>query len=276
MSSIIHVHIHVYNSKPICSLVIPELLQLGAPLHGFIKKINSYIDHRFIGYFAITIIYFQSIFTDEEELSPRELKRVRMREKKQFMKYVKQMEDFLVLSRSRLAGLFIQFDKKRDYLLPLETVQDILGRLRVPVEDHVINVVCDALENHTGMSAVIDYRLLLKRGLVDILEQYLTILEQQEESNEFFPVDDEETKCLIKIEPISTPSSTSTITQEVLHPTKSTMDGKHGEWSEMFKEDAQKQFMCLIEYCQRHNIILDKASAERGNCLNILLTLLKM
>lgn len=206
----------------------------------------------------------ESISTDDEELSPRELKRVRMKEKKQFMKDVKRMEDFLILSRSRLAGLLIQFDKKRDYLLPLETIQDILGRLRVPVEDHVINVVCDALENHTGINAVIDYRLLLKRGLVDILEQYLTILEQHEESNELFPVDDKETKCLIKIEPISTSSSTSAITQEVLRPTKSTMDGKHGEWSEMFKEDAQKQFMCLIEYCQRQNIILDKASAERA------------
>ena len=54
----------------------------------------------------------QTSDSDDEELIPAELKRLRLRERRQLLKDVQHLEKFLTLSRNRLAGFLLPYDTK--------------------------------------------------------------------------------------------------------------------------------------------------------------------
>lgn len=206
----------------------------------------------------------QTSDSDDEELSPAELKRLRLRERRQLLKDIQRLEKFLTLSRNRLAGFLIPYDTKKNYLIPTNIILESLQRLRAPINEQVVGFLCEVLEKETAKEHFIDYRWLFKTGLIEMVEKYLQEMDELQKSEMTMPLlngtsQNEESSLLM-----SPSSGTFTPT------TMSTLGGCYGELAEEVKKVAQKQFISLLEYCQLHNIVLDKTLAERGTVIHII------
>lgn len=204
----------------------------------------------------------QTSDSDDEELSPAELKRLRLRERRQLLKDVRRLEKFLTLSGNRLAGFLLPHDPKKTYLIPTDIILECLERLRAPVNGQIVGILCEVLEKETAKEHLIDYRWLFKTGLVEMVEKYLQEMDELQKSEIAMPLlvvngnsQNMESSLLM-----SPSSGTSTI---------STLGGCYGELAEEVKKVAQKQFISLLEYCQLHNIVLDKALAEKGTVIHL-------
>ena len=182
------------------------------------------------------------------------------------MKDLEKLEHFIGLSRTRLSGHLVSFDQNRTCILPRNVIIGILDRVRVPVEDFVIDILCDGLEEN-GM---IDYRLLFKRGYCDIVDKYMNSLDKIEQN---MNKDSSNESCVEKDKMCSsvvdTGSSIIRDHKEAMDSksllTFSTMNGEIGEWSEKIKEESYRQFMKLIEFCEDHGIELDHSLVKKGN-----------
>ena len=191
-----------------------------------------------------------------------EQNRLRRKEKRLLFKDLKKLEHFIGLSRTRLAGYLVQFDQKRTYLIQRVVIAEILTKIRVPVEDFVIDILCDALE-HEGM---IDYRSLFKGGYANIVEKYMERLETQRQQAIKIHIDSEE-GCTRKEEESMTEATNSRDGAESSTLlARSTLSGKIGEWSDVLREESYRQFEKLMEFCQKRQLMLNRSLAERGNC----------
>ena len=206
----------------------------------------------------------QTSDSDDEELSPAELKMLRLRERKQLLKDVQRLEKFLTLSRSRLAGFLIPYDTKKNYLIPTDIILECLERLRAPVSGQIVGILCEVLEKETAKEHFIDYRWLFKTGLVEMVEKYLQEMDELQKNEMAMPLlngNNQNKESSLLMSPSDGGSTTSIM---------STLGGCYGELAKEVKKVAQKQFISLLEYCQLHNIVLDKALAEKGTVIHII------
>ncbi len=200
-----------------------------------------------------------------------ERNRLKRREKRQLMKDLKKLEHFIGLSRTRLSGYLVSFDQNRTCILPRNIVIGILEKIRVPVEGFVVDILCDAMEEN----GAIDYRLLFKGGYCNMVDKHMNRLDQAERN---VNRDTSEESCVEKDDkgsgvvnggfsdsrdgPLEGLGSTNLLTF-------STMEGKIGEWSETIKEESYRQFMKLIYFCQKHDLMLDYSLVKKGiNMIN--------
>ena len=131
--------------------------------------------------------------------------------------------------------------------------------MRVPVEEFVVDILCDALEKE----GKIDYRLLFKGGFANAVEKYLEELEKHGDNGST----KKKASHTVQEEVVSGDalSFRDGIEEYGIRPTISTMEGRNGEWSQALKQESLKQFADLIEFCHKHQISLDQSLVERGN-----------
>ncbi len=182
-------------------------------------------------------------------MSVAEKLRLRNKEKRELLRDLSKLERFVGLSKTRIAGYIIRFDWDRSYLVPRELVEETLKKIRSPVEDFVIELLCDALASKGGK---IDYRMLFKGGFARLVNKYIKSTEKRnkDDSNE---LEDEEANSDMRRGEGVDGSSVN-----------STMGGAVGVWSKKIKEQSQRQFEELMEFCEKHRILLNRSIAERG------------
>lgn len=212
----------------------------------------------------------QASASDDEELTAAELRWIRLMERKNLLRDISRLEKLLKTCRMRIADLVVPYDANKTYLVPTDLLLDCLERYIVPPSIPLQSTItlCNALEKETGEGgSVIDYRKLFQPSLEDVVLRYVMQKEERKEplvitedesimslNSSSFTEDDSET--------LSTFSGSSCGLMD--ERTLSTMDGERGVWSSEFKNDAQKQFLSLVEYCHKNNIVLDKKLAKRG------------
>ena len=183
-------------------------------------------------------------------MSVAEKLRLRNKEKRELLRDMTKLERFVGLSKTRIAGYIIKFDWDRSYLVPRELVEGTLKKIRSPVEDFVIELLCDALASKAGK---IDYRMLFKGGFARLVNKYIKSTEKRNKADSNELEDDEANSYMRRGEGIDGSSGIN-----------STMGGAVGVWSEKIREQSQRQFEELMEFCEKRQIMLNRSIAERG------------
>jgi hypothetical protein len=189
--------------------------------------------------------------SEDDELTAAELRRQRLRERKEILKDMRRLEKYLKLCRTRIAEFVVPYDTNKTYLIPTDILIDFIERLRPPVSVNIIMILCEALEKETDKDDTVDYRKLFCDGLESLVEEYLSAEDVVKETP-------------MSVESDTNSSISSEISASTSTVTSSTLPGNNGMWACGVKENALKQFIALIEYCKAHNIVLNKKLAERG------------
>ena len=210
------------------------------------------------------------------EPTEHELRVMKQQLKKQLLKDATQLEKFINSNRRRIAGLLLAQDTGRDHRLTAESLMATLKKLKVPVEEeHMLRMILVALARETGKNGQVNYQLLMRGNLGALIEKHITeneLVECGRGGQEIQKVVFGEESATKLVEQSSAAregdvshSSTSAGTKPAAERLKrSTMTGKNGEWASEYKQEAVRQFNELIEYCKEHEIILDRATAEKG------------
>lgn len=187
-------------------------------------------------------------------MTPAELRLLKLRERNKLLKDIHRLQMFLKICRTRIAELVVPYDTRKSCLIPTELLYEYLVERLLPpsMSLEAIVILCKVSEKETEKKGHIDYRKLFSDSLEEMIIKYL------QEKDKHPPV--------IKIEKseISTVKSEQKIEERVTtdHKVFSTLDGEIGKWSVETKDNAQRQFTALLEYCFRNDIVLDKKLAK--------------
>lgn len=211
--------------------------------------------------------------TDDEGLSAAELRRMKLLERKRLLEDINRLEKLLKTCRTRIAELVVPYDINRTYLIPSELLLDCLERYIIPPSIPLQSTIklIEGLEKETGKEdGVVDYRKLFQTGLASIVLHHS--LPDTRESSDILVEDSttsvnssgysEGSSDLSSVGTYSDGATSSTVSSD--GRTLTTMEGDRGVWSSEFKSDSHKQFVALLEYCQKQGIVLDRKLAKRG------------
>lgn len=201
------------------------------------------------------LFFSQNSLEGEDKLSLEERNRLLRLEKRRLMKDLQKLENFVKLSRTRLAGFYVYFEQQELYRIPREIVAEIFERIRVPVETFVIDILCDALE----FREMIDYRLVFEGGYTDLVKKYMEKLKSNADLTKSIEKIDSSEKDGNEIESVK-----SVYIDDANPYCMSTMSGDTGVWARKSKEESHQQYEKLMEFCLEHNITLNRSLVERG------------
>ena len=200
--------------------------------------------------------------------SPLDVKRQRLRYKKQMLKEITTLEQYLIRYRQRLVTSLMMADKERDGHITVNELLSILAKLRVPVSQSAIELLITAV----GMTedGRIAYKMLLSGGLVKLVEAYFQKIDVEITVGSATECAESTHKSLSRT-PTSDVSGEggSDIHQKYAAP--STLGGETGKLADAYKQEELRQFNALITYCQEKGIVLTTDLAEKGKLQNTLI-----
>ena len=177
------------------------------------------------------------------------------------------LEEFFTCHRQRLVTLLMTVDRSRDRHVTVGDLVTILTKLKAPVGQDTFELLLQAMGVPLTRNGRVDYRVILKGGLVNLAEEYLR-KEGVKVTATGVSVGGGDSSPLVsgsKTQGEEDPlHDVATLSQR--YSAVSTMSGANGRLVDGYKQEGLRQFNRLVEYCKVNGIVLDWQLAERGEC----------
>ena len=154
------------------------------------------------------------------------------------------LSSHILHGRQRFVSLLTLHDPAGTGRISIEELESVLQKMCPCISQESMELI---LKGQVGEDGTIDYRPLLKGGLLQCVENYF-----------------EMEKSLI----VSAVDSTTAAEKEVV-PTDTveaqcTMSGERGALATAYKDEERRQFEVLLKFCRERGIILDRQLLEKG------------
>ena len=181
------------------------------------------------------------------------------------LKELSLLEEFLASHRQRLVTLLMTADKSRDRHITVGDLVTILTKLKAPVRQDAFELLLLAMGVPLTEKGRVDYRVILKGGLVKLAEEYLQ-KEDMKATAASASVGGGESPPLVSESRIQDGALHDAATLSQRYSAVSTMGGANGRLVDGYSQEGLRQFNRLMEYCRGNGIVLDWQLAEKGEC----------
>lgn len=183
--------------------------------------------------------------------------------KRQIIKEISDLEQFLAAKRRRFISLLAAADKAHNRYISVSEMLSVLNKIKAPLSQSVIEILLQVLE--ITDNGLLDYQQLINGSISVVIEEHFESLESK-----LLFVEDETDK----MEPVTSEDVwiTRAADLEKKHRAPGTLTGEHGTKAEHYKQEEVMQFSKLIKYCKENGIILNWQMAEKGKMCGMLLT----
>lgn len=177
------------------------------------------------------------------------------RHRQNILKQVKALESHLLHGKQRFITLLALHDPAGIGSTSAEELEYVIQKTKPPISEESLKLVLKSLPEVEG--GRLDYRPLVKGDIVQCVKQYTHLEIVDSKPHQALP--DLPEKC----------SQTSEV-QQTFEPKCSiaqgttTMSGDRGTLSTAYKEEEQRQFEILLEFCRESGIVLNQELLEKG------------
>jgi hypothetical protein len=152
------------------------------------------------------------------------------------------LSSHILHGRQRFVSLLTLHDPAGTGRISTEELGSVLLKMCPCISQESMELILKGLQ--VGEDGTIDYRPLLKGGLLQCIEKYF----EMERSLIVSAVD----------------STTAAEKEAVPTDTRCTMSGERGALATAYKDSERQQFEVLLEFCRERGIILDTQLLEKG------------
>ena len=147
--------------------------------------------------------------------------------------------------RQRFVSLLTLHDPAGTGRISLEELESVFLKICPSLSQESMELILKGLQ--VDNEGTIDYRPLLKGGLLQSVEKYF-----ETERSLVVGAVDSTTAAEKKVVPVETAE------------TRGTMKGARGALATAYKDEEGRQFEVLLEFCRERGIVLDKQLLEKG------------
>ena len=175
--------------------------------------------------------------------------------KRQMMREIVQLEEYLANNRRRVISLLATVDKTHTRFITVSDMLSVMNKLKAPLSQAAIETLLQVLEIRED--GLLDYQQLINGGIHTMVEEHFQRLEAELVSDE----GNKQEECVVCEDEWS--MKAADVAKK--HGGPGTLQGEHGILAEQYKQEEVKQFSKLINYCKENGIVLNWQVAEKGN-----------
>lgn len=179
------------------------------------------------------------------------------RHRRNTIKDVKAMELHLLHGKQRFITLLALHDPAGVGSISAEELEHIIQKMKPPISQESLELILMSLPEVEGRR--LDYRPLVKGDIVQYAKQYLDSNDNYVQA--LLKHSKTTEKSIPSIESVQHSSETE------YSKAQATMGGNRGALSTAYKEEEQRQFEVLLDFCKEIGILLNKELVEKGTRL---------
>ena len=157
----------------------------------------------------------------------------------------------LLHGKQRFITLLALHDPTGEGSISAVELDQVIHKMRPVVRQETLDIILESLPTVEG--GKLDYRPLVRGDVVQCIRSYLDAKESST-SDHSVSVTEKSTQSIVLQQNSAAESDT----------TQTTMGGERGTLSTAYKEEEQRQFEALLQFCRETGIILNKELAEKG------------
>ncbi len=193
--------------------------------------------------------------SEETSLKPPSPRKTLLKLKRQAIKEITKLHNFLIANRQRLVSFLATVDKAHTRFVSVSDMLNVFSKIKAPLSQAALEILLQVLE--ITEEGVFDYQQLVNGSVLKGVDEHFKRREAK------LIVEDE----IKKEESVSATEDVwvmKTADLEKKYGAPSTLTGEHGIKADIHKQEEVKQFSKLINYCKDNGIVLNWQIAEKG------------